>query len=100
MELNFEWDPKKARLNKQRHRISFEQAAGVFRDPRAVSIYDEAHSEPEDRWITLGLSETGGLLVVCHTFRQIDPSTVCIRIISGRKATQREMRQYSELKKE
>lgn len=96
MEFNFEWDPKKARSNKQKHRISFEQAATVFRDPRAASIYDEGHSEPEDRWITLGLSENGGVLVVCHTFKQIDPTTVQIRIISSRKATRREIRQYWE----
>lgn len=68
MEVNFEWDPKKARLNRQKHRISFEQAATVFRDPRAVSLYDEGHGTPEDRWITLGLSDGRGLLVVCHTF--------------------------------
>jgi hypothetical protein len=97
VEFNFEWDPKKAGLSKQKHRISFERAATVFRDPRAISIYDEGHSRPEDRWITLGLSEGGGLLVVCHTFEQIDPSVVRIRIISGRKATRHEIRQYSEL---
>jgi uncharacterized DUF497 family protein len=62
VEFNFEWDPKKAKSNKQKHRISFEQAATVFRDPRAASIYDEGHNGPEDRWITLGLSEGGGVL--------------------------------------
>ncbi len=96
MEFNFEWDPQKTRSNKQKHRISFEQAATVFRDPRAASIYDEGHSEPEDRWITLGLSENGGVLVVCHTFKQIDPTTVQIRVLSSRKATRREIRQYWE----
>jgi uncharacterized DUF497 family protein len=96
VEFNFEWDPKKAKSNKQKHRISFEQAATVFRDPRAASIYDEGHSEPEDRWITLGLSEGSGVLVVCHTFKQIDPTTVQVRIISSRKATRREIRQYTE----
>jgi uncharacterized DUF497 family protein len=96
VQFNFEWDPKKAGLNRQRHHVTFEQAATVFRDPRALSIYDEGHSQPEDRWITLGMSERGGLLVVCHTFKEIDPATVQIRIISSRKATQREIRQYWE----
>jgi uncharacterized DUF497 family protein len=96
VQFNFEWDPRKAGLNRRRHRVTFEQAATVFRDPRALSIYDEGHSEPEDRWITLGMSERGGLLVVCHTFEEIDPATVRIRIISSRKATQREIRQYWE----
>ncbi len=96
MEFNFEWDPKKAKSNKRKHRISFEQAATVFRDPRAVSIYDGGHSGPEDRWITLAVSESGGVLVVCRTFKQIDPTTVQIRIISSRKATRREITQYLE----
>lgn len=96
MEFNFQWDPKKAKSNKQKHRVSFEQAATVFRDPKAASIYDGGHSEPEDRWIMLGCSEGGGVLVVCHTFKQIDPTTAQIRIISSRKATRREIRQYME----
>jgi uncharacterized DUF497 family protein len=96
VEFDFEWDPKKAKSNKQKHRVSFEEAAAVFRDPEAVSIYDEEHSEPEDRWITLGLSEGGGVLVVCHTFDQVDPNTARIRIISSRKATRRETKQYME----
>jgi uncharacterized DUF497 family protein len=96
VEFNFEWDPKKAQSNKRKHRISFEQAASVFRDPRAASVYGEGHSEPEDQWVTIGLSQGGGVLVVCHTFKQIDPTTVAIRIISSRKATKREVRQYLE----
>ncbi|MBM4026775.1 MAG: BrnT family toxin [Planctomycetes bacterium] len=96
MEFNFDWDPKKAILNRRKHRVSFEQAVAVFRDPRAISLYDEGHSEPEDRWITLGLSGVGAVLVVCHTFKQIDPTTVQIRIISSRKATRREIKQYWE----
>jgi uncharacterized DUF497 family protein len=96
----FRMGPRKASVNRQKHRVSFEQAASVFRDPQAVSIYDEGHSTPEDRWITLGLSKDGGLLVVCHTFEHVDPSTVRIRIISGRKATRREIHQCSEPRKE
>jgi uncharacterized DUF497 family protein len=96
VEYNFEWNPEKAGKNRQKHGVSFEQAATVFRDPRALSVYDVDHSGTEDRWITLGLSDTGRLLVVHHTFEVIDKSTVRIRIFSSRKATKHELQQYSE----
>ena len=57
MDYIFEWDPDKAQQNKKKHGISFEQAATVFTDPNAISLYDTGHSKDEDRWITLGLSE-------------------------------------------
>lgn len=96
MEYRFEWDPNKARQNRKKHGASFEQAATVFADPRAVTLYDTEHSEDEERWITLGLSVHAGLLVVCHTFAWIDPTCARIRIISCRRATRQESRQYSE----
>jgi uncharacterized protein len=92
----FEWDPNKAARNQEKHGIGFEQGATVFRDPRAVSLYDAEHSKREDRWITLGLSADRGLLVVCHTFEWVDPSVARVRIFSCRKATQYESRQYAE----
>ena len=94
MKYNFEWDPKKAKTNKKKHKISFEQASTVFKDPKAISIFDEEHSEYEDRWITLGLSTSGYLLIVCHTYIQVEPDMVQIRIISSRKATKFEESQY------
>lgn len=96
MEYRFEWDPNKAQQNRKKHGTSFEQAATVFADPRAVTLYDTEHSEHEERWITLGLSVHAGLLVVCHTFEWIDPTRAHIRIISCRRATRQESRQYSE----
>ena len=66
-QYRFEWDPHKAVANRRKHGIGFEQAATVFRDPLAVSIYDEDHSENEERWITLGQAENGSLLVLVHT---------------------------------
>ena len=93
-EFNFEWHPQKAATNMRKHRISFERAATVFRDPEALSLYDRAHSESEDRWITLGLDSPGQLLVVCHTWREMDEGTASCRIISARKATKTEARQY------
>jgi hypothetical protein len=92
----FEWDPNKARQNKKQHGISFEQAAAVFKDPNAVSIYDTEHSKGEDRWVTLGLSVDHGLVVVCHTFQWTSKSAARIRIFSSRKATRQERQQYSE----
>ncbi len=96
MQYDFEWDSEKARLNRRKHRVSFEQGATVFRDPRAASLYDDEHSETEDRWITLGLSASGGLLVVHDTFEEIGVTHVRIRIFSCRKATPDQIRQYGE----
>ena len=96
MNYDFEWDPDKARLNRQKHGVGFDQAATVFRDPRAVSVFDDAHSKTEDRWITLGVSAGGGLLVVHHTFEEMNENTIRIRIFSSRKATKNETGQYGE----
>jgi uncharacterized protein len=96
VDYDFEWDPNKARLNRRKHGVAFEQAATVFRDSRAVSVFDDAHSGKEDRWITMGLSAAGGRLVVHHTFEEADDNTVRIRIFSSRKATKREAEQYGE----
>ncbi len=96
MQYNFEWDFKKAKTNKRKHKVSFEDAVTVFKDPRAISIYDELHSKKIDRWITLGLSSKKGLLVVIHTYSQVDKNTAIVRIISSRKATKNEKKQYME----
>lgn len=96
MNYNVEWDPEKARQNVRKHAVSFEQAATVFRDPRALSLHDDEHSAEEDRWVTLGLSATGGLVVVHHTFEEAGPDAVQIRIFSARKASRREEAQYAE----
>jgi uncharacterized protein len=96
MDYCFEWDPNKAAANRCKHGLSFDQATTVFLDPRALSLYDEDHSTAEDRWMTLGISATTGLLVVHHTYEESGSSAVRIRIISVRKATKREARQYTE----
>jgi uncharacterized DUF497 family protein len=97
-EHRFEWDPAKALRNAREHRVSFERATTVFVDPRAMSIFDDEHSEPEDRWITLGLDRAGALLVVCHTFREEKEAgrgaRAKIRLISARRADRRESAQY------
>jgi uncharacterized protein len=96
LRYSFTWDPGKAKENLQNHHMSFERAATVFGDPQALSIYDVEHSQEEDRWITLGLDRVGSLLVVVHTFHQVDDSLCNIHIISARHATRSEARQYRE----
>ena len=54
MRYDFEWDVRKAKTNVRKHKISFERATEIFRDPNALSIVDEEHSEYEERWITIG----------------------------------------------
>jgi len=92
----FEWDPNKGELNIRKHKVSFHRAAEVFKDPHAISIFDDEHSQEEDRWITMGSDYNGRILVVSHTFRRIDEDSFRIRIISSKKATKNERKQYEE----
>ena len=87
----YEWDPVKAASNLRRHRVSFAEAASVFMDPAALTFQDPDHSDAEDREITIGISETGRVLIISHCLREER-----IRIISGRRATARERRQYAK----
>ncbi len=91
---NFEWDPRKALENRNKHGVSFDEAATVFKDSTAISIFDLDHNETEDRWITMGISEKGRLLIVIHTFREESEDAITIRIISSRKATKQEAKTY------
>lgn len=91
MEIKFEWDENKNEINKQKHNISFEEAKTVFYDEDALIIDDPEHSKEEERFIILGFSQKANLLVVCHCYRSSDS---VIRIISARKATKTERKQY------
>lgn len=93
MDIEFEWDENKNRTNQNKHGISFTEAQTVFYDDEALVIDDPAHSEGEERFIILGLSNKANLLVVCHCFRA---SETVIRIISARKATKTESRYYGK----
>jgi uncharacterized protein len=95
MIYRFEWDQKKALKNLRKHNISFQRAAYIFKDANALSIFDEEHSIEEERWITLGLDNNGALLTVIHTFKMIHEE-IRIRIISARKATKKEVKQYNK----
>jgi uncharacterized DUF497 family protein len=90
----FEWDPAKAASNLRKHNVSFELAATVFQDPFMKSIVDRDHSEFEERWITIGLTRHGRLLVVSHTSVQTSSDETAVRLISARPATRNERRQF------
>ena len=94
MNYFFEWDSVKARTNISKHKISFEKATEIFRDPLALTIYDNEHSTVEDRWITLGKTNSETILVVVHTFKKFNSTEIHIRIISARKATENELKNY------
>ena len=89
--LRFEWDPKKAADNLRKHKVSFEDAKTVFSDEQALLIDDPDHSEEEDRFVLLGLSQSLRLLVVVHCYRA---GGNVVRLISARKADSDEQSLY------
>jgi len=91
--INFSWDDSKAKSNIVKHNISFEEAKTVFDDDNARLIYDPDHSEDENRFILLGLSCKLQILTVVHCYRDDENN---IRIISARKSTKIEAKQYKE----
>ena len=95
MQYNFEWDPVKAKLNLQKHKINFERATEIFLDPFMLSQFDDEHSEKEDRWITIGQDRNNITIVVNHAFKEINSDSSTIRIISARRATKKENKQYN-----
>jgi uncharacterized protein len=92
MALTFEWDAKKAKSNLVKHGVNFEEASTVFGDPGSLTIPDPVHSAVEKRFVIIGSSHSGKLLVVVHTERGDN-----IRIISARVASKRERRSYEEI---
>ena len=90
--MEFEWNPTKALNNEAKHGISFVEAATVFGDPLELTISDPDHSEGEYRYISIGRSIHGNLLVVSYTERAENH----IRIISARRATKHEQKQYEQ----
>jgi len=89
--IEFEWDPEKAKGNRLKHRVSFGEAATVLRDPLGITAFDPDHSQSEDRYLTIGVSDRGRALIVAHTDRGDR-----IRIISARELTRAEREQYEE----
>ena len=95
-DYHFSWDAKKAIINQRKHGVSFEIATGVFHDALMISILDEEHSFSEERWITIGKANGQKLMLVVHTYVEINHNRVDIRMISARHATKYEQRQYEE----
>ncbi len=89
--LLFEWDPEKAKENLKTHGISFDEASTAFGDTLSLAIYDPLHSDEEDRFVLIGNSHRHRLLVLVHTERADR-----VRLISARKATKKERKQYEE----
>ncbi len=91
MKPDFDWDREKEKKNISKHDVDFDEASSIFNDPIYITFLDEEHSTNEERYITIGLSSKGRLLLVAHTDRNNH-----IRIISARKATKNEERFYQE----
>ena len=91
MKLSFEWDEEKATANLKKHRVGFDEATTVFTDPFSMTIHDPEHSADEQRYIDIGSSDKGRVLLVVYAERG---ST--IRIVSCRKATSSERKLYEE----
>ena len=90
--MEFEWDQTKAQNNQKKHGVSFSEASTIFGDPMELTIADPDHSQEEFRFLSIGISALGNLLLVSYTERQENR----IRIISARKATKHEERQYEQ----
>ena len=95
--MRFEWDHTKNEMNQRKHGISFEEAKTVFYDDYAVLFDDPDHSQEEDRFLILGLSQREKLCIVSHCYRESDE---IIRIISARKATKSETAFYTSNRRE
>jgi uncharacterized protein len=91
MDIEFEWDAAKADANLRKHGVTFEEAASAFADPLSITIADPLHSEGEGRFVLLGRSHAGRLLVVVHVERGDS-----IRVISARAATRKERKTHEE----
>ena len=89
--LDFEWDPAKAIVNVEKHKVTFDEAASAFRDPLSLTVPDPDHSEGEYRYLLLGVSNASRMIVVSHTER-----SGRIRIIGARPAVPKERRDYEQ----
>ena len=93
--FKFEFDENKSKANLKKHGVSFEEAISCFNDNRSIEFYDEAHSMDEDRFILIGNSNQGRVLMVAYTIRDNMKVISSIRIISARPATRQELQTYA-----
>jgi uncharacterized DUF497 family protein len=96
IDYEFDWDDAKAAANEAKHGVTFLQAMTVLSDALALTVYDAEHSQDEERWLSLGQTSEGSLLVVVHTFVETGPTSALLRIISARPATKNERKQYEQ----
>lgn len=89
--MSFEWNDEKAQLNLKKHGVTFEEALTVFDDPLAITFEDELHSDQEERFLTIGYSNLGRLLIVVATYRMNKA-----RLISARPVTKKERSIYEQ----
>ncbi|MBM4038484.1 MAG: BrnT family toxin [Planctomycetes bacterium] len=94
-DLSFAWDERKNWANRRKHGVTFEEAVSAFYDPDAAALYDDEHSEWEDRFLLIGTSSRRRILLVCHCLREEES---VIRIISARRATAKERAFYRSIK--
>jgi len=87
----FDWDENKNHINQKKHGISFVEACSVFFDESAILFDDPDHSDEEERFLLLGISNAANICMVCHCYRESD---TVIRIITARKATKNEVNRY------
>lgn len=90
--MNYEWNLIKEKLNIAKHAVTFDEAKSVFGDEYGLVLFDEDHSDDEERFLLLGMSGKDRILLVVHCYKECDT----IRIISARKATTKERKQYKE----
>ena len=88
----FDWNENKNQINIKKHGIGFDEASSVFYDEKAILFDDPIHSEYEDRFLLLGVSNNANICLVCHCYRESD---TVIRIISARRATKKEVDRYA-----
>lgn len=94
--IEISWDSAKADRNLAKHGVAFGEFAEVLLDPMALTLFDAAHSQTEDRWFTLGETAAGRLLAISHTYVSRGADAARVRIISAREATRAERRQYRD----
>jgi uncharacterized DUF497 family protein len=94
--FEFEWDENKAEANLRKHDVSFDLACTVFHDPQIVTVSDLEHGENEERWFSIGCASNGLTISVVYLWSQPNSATTSIRLISARRASRAEARQYEE----
>ncbi|HAM53344.1 MAG TPA: hypothetical protein DCP92_22615 [Nitrospiraceae bacterium] len=95
--MEFEWNENKNKEDIKKHGISFEEATEVFHDPLHISIMDRRFDYFDERWITIGSTKTGNFIVLGHLYYLTENGEEVIKIITARKATRKEKKQYETI---